>query len=143
MSEHLTEEQISAVIAGERSPQAAGHLAGCEFCRRQAESFEDVLGHFRSALREWSGIRMSGPIYVQPRKHLWPVLVCACSVAVVILLGMGYRFPTRQKPSPALSSSTVDSDALLLNHVRADISRSTPPGMEALVGIGRPETTRH
>ncbi len=143
MSRHLSEAEISAVVAGEAAseagPDAAAHLETCAHCRQQVEQFENVLGHFRSSVRDWSDSRFSGRVAVQPRRRLWPAMAYGFVVALVVLASVvGYHFSAR----PALVPAGLESDTLLLKHVKADVSRSAPPGMESLLGFASAESVQ-
>jgi hypothetical protein len=139
MSFHLSEQQVSAVIAGEINPRAADHLAGCAACRQEVERFENALGHFRGSVRDWSESRFSGSVAVQPRRHLWPALAYAWAFALIVLLSVvGYRFSHGTAAAP----SALESDVVLLDRVKADVSRSAPPRMETLLGLTSAETVQ-
>lgn len=139
MSRHLREDQISALIAGGRGSDGASHLENCAYCRQQVEQFENVLGHFRGAVREWSDRQFAGQA-AQPRTRFWPAVAYGCAVAFIVVLSIvGYRFSTRPVVNAVVNSvvtpSALQSDTLLLDHVKADVSRSVPPGMETLLGF--------
>jgi anti-sigma factor RsiW len=135
MSRHLSHAEISAVVAGE----TAEHLETCAHCRQQVEQFANALGHFRSSVRDWSDAHFSGRVVVQPRRRLWPAMAYGFAVALIVLLSVvGYRFSAR----PVSAPSGLESDTLLLNHVKADVSRSAPPGMDTLLGFTSAESVQ-
>jgi hypothetical protein len=141
MSRYLNADQISAMIAGDESRAVAAHLENCAPCRQQVEQLENVLGHFRGAVREWSDIQFAGRAAVQPQTRFWPALAYGCALAFIVLLSViGYRFSTRPVINAVVAPAILQSDTLLLNHVKADVSRSVPPGMETLLGFTATET---
>jgi hypothetical protein len=145
MSCHLSADQISALIAGTSTgmDDAAAHLDDCAECRNQVEQFESVLGRFRGSVREWSGTQFTNPIVVQSRKHVWPVMAYGwCAVLLVLFSVIGYRYSRPPVEQPVAESSTIDSDTVLLNRVKADVSRSAPPGMETLLGFAIDKSAR-
>lgn len=143
MIRHLSHDEISAVVAGETSPEATAHLRECIPCRREVEHFQDVLGHFRGAVRDLSDTHFRPRPAVQPHFRAWPAAAYACTVALAVLLSVvGYQFSKqperRAEPSPVV----LESDTLLLKQVKADVSRSTPPGMETLLGFSTTGTAQ-
>ena len=143
MSRHLNEHQISVLIAGEQIPEAVAHLENCALCKREIEQLENVLGHFRGTVREWSDIQFSGRLPCDQERVFGRRWAHGGAIALLVLLFVaGYRFPARSHTSAAVSVSVPESDTVLLNHVKADISRSIPPGMETLLGLSSAETTR-
>jgi hypothetical protein len=141
MSRHLNEDQISAIVAGGHNQEIAAHVENCAPCRQKVERLENVLGHFRGAVREWGDMQFAGRAVVQPRTRFWPALAYGWAVAFIVLLSViGYRFSTRPGVNAVVAPSALQSDTLLLNHVKADVSRSVPPGMETLLGFSVTET---
>lgn len=143
MIRHLSHDEISAVVAGETSPEATAHMRACLPCRREVEHFQDVLVHFRGAVRDWSDPQFRPQPAVRQRFRVWPSLAYACTVAVIALLSVvGYRFSRQSERRAEPSPVVLESDTLLLKHVKADISRSTPPGMETLLGFSTTGTVQ-
>lgn len=127
MTRHLTNDEISAVVAGASTIESASHLEACTSCRSEAERLEQALGHFRGAVRDWGAVEYREPKAVQPRMRLRPGLVYACVVAVILIVAViGVRRPSQ-------SNNTFESDTKLLKQVNADVSRSVPQGMETLL----------
>jgi len=132
MSRHLSHAEIASAVAGEAGWYASGHLERCPLCRQQVEQLENVLGQFRSSVRDWSDAHFSGRVAVQPRRRLWPALAYSCAVALIVLAAVaGLDFSRR----PVAAPSGLESDTLLLKHVNADVSRSAPSGMDTLLGF--------
>ncbi len=135
MNRHLSEAEISAVVTGE----AAVHLETCALCRQKVEQLENVLGHFRSSVRDWSDSQFSGRVAVQPRRRLWPAMAYSVAVALIVLVFVvRYQSSARSVAVPG----ELESDTLLLKHVNADVSRSAPSGMESLLGFSSADSVQ-
>ena len=136
MNRHLNQAEISAVVAGEAvgdaGSDAAAHLKTCAICRQQVEQLENVLGHFRSSVRDWSDAHFSGPVAVQPRERLQPAMAYGFAVALIVLVFFAGHYSSTR---PVAAPSGLESDTLLLKQVNADVSRSAPPGMDTLLGF--------
>lgn len=138
MNRHLSHDEISAIIAGEGSTDASGHLQNCASCTREIEQFENVLANFRGAVRDWSDGQFRERTRIRPRWRFWPSLAYACMVALIAIVSiLGYRFSGR-----ADHANRNESDAQLLKQVNADVSRSAPVGMDTLLGFTSTETTQ-
>jgi periplasmic protein TonB len=54
MTKHLTWDQVSSVLIGERGASAA-HAQACSSCGAELARLESALGEFRGGMRNWSG----------------------------------------------------------------------------------------
>ncbi len=54
MTKHLTWDQVSSVLIGERGASAE-HAHGCSTCGAELARLESALGEFRGGMRQWSG----------------------------------------------------------------------------------------
>jgi hypothetical protein len=127
MTRHLTNDEISAVVAGTHGAESASHLENCAVCKGEVERLEQVLGHFRGAVRDWSAVEYRPRTVFQPHMRFWPGLTYACIVALILIVTViGYRRPSRP-------NNSFESDTRLLKQVSADVSRSAPQGMETLL----------
>ena len=127
MTRHLSNDEISAIVAGASATESTSHLEACAACRSEVERLEQALGHFRGAVRDWGSAEYRERGLVQPRMRVWPGLVYACLVAAILIVAaIGYR-------RPAQSNNPFESDTKLLKQVNADVSRSVPQGMETLL----------
>jgi hypothetical protein len=88
MSSHLSEEQIVAWVAGERSGEVAAHLADCAVCAAEVEQTANALALFRE-----SGVRCAEywearPVRKVSRAWRWaiaaPVIAALVSAAVLV-----------------------------------------------------------
>ena len=134
MTEHLSADQISQWMIGDRSPQLQHHVALCTQCRAQLEQLETTLGQFRGGVREWSAVT-APPAWRQPasRSHWPPVQRLMLAAATLLLLvAMPVYWNVRQKQKAA---EAARADAQLLEQVNSSLSRAVPEPMEPLVNL--------
>jgi anti-sigma factor RsiW len=141
MIAHLSPEQLAEYIVGQPSPlvarQVAQHIQNCPACRAELANFREALGGFREAVRAWSGdqanryqadsLAISGTgesrSWRASHQLAWAVLVAAvCIVASFVMP----RHPGDAAPS---------SDAVLLQRVDTQVSRTVPSSMEPLMKL--------
>jgi len=93
MNSHLSEEQIAAWIAGERSGEVKGHLAGCAVCAAEAERTAGALALFRKSgercAEYWEGrpVRKSSRVWWR-----WAMTVPVIA-AVLLTVMLTHRTP--------------------------------------------------
>ena len=54
MNQHLSEDEISQWVSGERTVEAERHLYECPECAADVGGMEKMLALFRESGREWS-----------------------------------------------------------------------------------------
>jgi len=98
-----------------------------------SEQFREALGAFRGAVRDWSEDQARGVIAMEPavpQRRFWTparqfalalVLAAACIVASAVI-------PRHTDNAPA-------SDAVLLNQVDVQVSRTAPSSLEPLLKL--------
>jgi hypothetical protein len=135
MIEHLSGEQISQWMIGDRSPQLQRHVAECDECRGQLEQLESTLSQFRGAVRDWSGSTTSTPDWQQPLSPAawfsWPRVVLSAVLLFVMVTAPLYW--TARQRQRALEAERADTQ--LLEQVDSEISRAVPEPMEPLVNL--------
>lgn len=134
MIEHLSAEQISQWMIGERAPQLEQHVAECEECRAQLEQMETALAQFRTAMRG-SSSSAPPPVWQEaPSRdpwYAWPRLVLAAAVLLILVaLPVTWRARVRERAAEAALA-----DSQLLERVDSAISRAVPEPMEPLVSL--------
>ncbi len=134
MIAHLSSEQLSECMLGQASPMVARHVEDCPACRAELGAFRAALGEFRGAVHAWSQDQASAalaiPAAVPQRvsgmfshQLAWALLIAGlCVIASFIL--------PRHRADGAGST-----DAVLLNQVDTEISRSVPSSMEPLMKL--------
>jgi hypothetical protein len=132
MIEHLSGEQISEWMIGNRSLQMEKHVTGCRECRAQLDELEATLTQFRGAMRNLGG-SATPPVWQPPAAAAswlsWSRV--ALAAAVLMLLAMIPIYWTARDHARA----TQAEDALLLEHVNSELSRAVPEPMEPLVDL--------
>jgi anti-sigma factor RsiW len=134
MIQHLSAEQISQWMVGDRTPQLERHVAECGECRSELEQLESTLVQFRGALGEWSG-SAAPPAWRQPVSRSlwlsWPRLIlAAAALLVLVALPVSWRARVRER-----AAETERADSQLLERVDSAISRAVPEPMEPLVNL--------
>jgi anti-sigma factor RsiW len=139
MIAHLSSEQLSECMLGQASSIVRQHVQDCPACRAEMANFREALGEFRGAVRAWSEDQagkyqanaalaipaaVGEPRSFRPSHQLaWALLIAAvCIVASFVL--------PRHRGADA-----VGSDAVLLNQVDAQVSRTVPASMEPLMKL--------
>ena len=123
--QHLSPEQLSEWVLGDRDAKTVQHVSACANCQAQIEQFEAVLGGFRSSVRRWSEDQLfQHPRVVQPQvrqPYAWAAsLVCvlAALVLVVLLRHAG--------------QVSAKEDAALFMQIDQETSRTVPAAMDPL-----------
>lgn len=134
MIEHLSAEQISQWMIGERTLQLEGHVAGCRECRGELEQLETALVQFRTAMRA-PGNSAPAPAWRDPSPRSawlsWPRMALA-AVAAIVLLAVPISWRARERDRAAEAAL---ADSQLLERVDSAISQAVPEPMEPLVTL--------
>ena len=134
MNPHLSSEQLSECIAGFPRPMVARHVEHCTACRAELAQFREALGEFRGAVRTWSedqahaAMAASAPV-AEPRS--WTAshqLAWALAIAAICVIASFLR-PWHT------GAGARTNDAVLLNQVDAEVSRTVPSSMEPLMNL--------
>ena len=138
MKQHLTSEQISRWIVGERTAQMEEHAAECPECSAEIARMEAALSMYRSSVRQWSerqtGLERAnawkpeGRGFRMPQPMRWALIAAALLILVAIPLYRGAQEKQRR-------AEMAKADALLLEQVDAGISRAVPQPMEPLLRL--------
>jgi hypothetical protein len=133
MIEHLSAEQISQWMMGDRTSQLEHHVARCEACRNELAQLETTLMQFRGAVRELSG-SAAPPAWREPARRgswfSWPrMALVTATLLLLITVPIYWSARARQR------AEQERADALLLEQVDSAISRAVPAPMEPLVTL--------
>jgi hypothetical protein len=133
VNRHLTPEEISARVAGERKPALEGHLAECGECQAAVERLDRALARFGGAVKQWSAREFAGtrPFQLPSRSLTGFGLRFAAAVAMVVVAVAVPVYRERR------AADLAQQDEALLQEVQADISRSVPLPMETLANLER------
>lgn len=134
MSTHLSPEEFSECISGAPSHLAVAHLRDCTACSAELTNFREALGEFREVIRAWSDDRANAVIaaperavghrsWIASHQLAWALLMAAVCVVASFVIPR-YRAGT---PPP--------NDAVLLNQVDTELSRTAPASMEPLMKL--------
>jgi anti-sigma factor RsiW len=133
MIPHLSSEQLSEFMLGQPSPLVARHVRDCAACRSELANFREALGEFRGAVRAWSqhqanAAAISSTVdethsWTPSRQLAWALLMAAvCIIASFVLPRHG-------------ADGVAGGDAVLLNQVDTQVSRTVPSSMEPLLKL--------
>jgi len=135
MSSHLSEEQIAAWVAGERSGEVEAHLAGCAACAADVERTTDALALFRESGMRCAEYWEARPVRKSSREWLrWAIaapLIAAVVFAVVLV--------RRPAPAPVEQAQTgfvrIPYVVPPLPYERTEIVHMNVP-VAALIAVG-------
>jgi hypothetical protein len=138
MSNHLSSKQISELAAGESTPEVLRHCRECPECSSELARIENALSEFRSAMSRWASQSGSGVIPARDRffvpfpaprrrRRLWAPL--AAAVAVLAVVPLYKNTLDRKREAQAIQ------DAVLLDRVNAQLSRTAPTSLEPLMDM--------
>ena len=137
---HLSSDEITAYLIGDRAPEQQQHVRECAECRTEIERLERPLAWFGSAVKTWSDQQAeswSGSRRPDQSLHgdsRWRSLRLSSAVAATVLFALAavpiYR---SLQPDRAPESRTIAvPDSVLLEQVAAGIARAVPQPLEPL-----------
>lgn len=130
---HLSAEDISAWLAGERAADRAEHLDECAECRSALASMERPLAEFRGAVKAWGGRELSAVRPIEMRRRSFGIPRWAMAAAMVVILA-GVPLYLRDRARER-ATETARQDEALLQEVQIDVGRSAPETMEPLAKL--------
>jgi hypothetical protein len=137
MIEHLSAEQISQWMVGDRTFELQRHVVDCAHCRNELQQLESALSHFRAAMREPAN-GTTVPAWKAPVSsaswYSWPRLVLAVT-ALLVLVAVPVTWQARQREQAAQAAQAAIEDAQLLEQVDSAISQAVPEPMQPLVSL--------
>jgi anti-sigma factor RsiW len=134
MIAHLSSEQLSECILGQPSPLVARHIQDCPTCRAELVQFREALGEFRGAVRDWSKEQANQALAISnsvPEPRSWAFsnqLAWALLISAVCVIA-SFVMPQHEP------ENTAGADAVLLNRVDVQVSRTAPSSMEPLMKL--------
>jgi len=143
MIEHLSAEQISQWIVGDRPWELQEHVAGCAECRAELTRMENALSQFRTAMREPASF-VPAPSWRQPepRPATWfswrRMALTATALLVLAAVPVTWRVRVHEqalREQADQSARSALADSQLLETVDAEISQAVPRPMEPLVTL--------
>lgn len=140
MIEHLSAEQISQWIVGERPLDLREHMAECAECRAELTQLENALSQFRTAMREQTSFAAPPPWRQAESRPApwfsWPRLVLTTTaLLVVVAVPVTWRVRVHEQALRQQAAQTALADSQLLESVDAEISQAVPEPMQPLVTL--------
>jgi len=139
MSAHLTSEQISGWIAGDRTPDASRHIRECVQCRAEADRLDALLAEFRSSVIDWSALQEGAEapgrwtLLARRRRSTGGMLrwkLAAAALAIAVAVPICKNTSDRQRAAEAFRA-----DARLWEEVNTHVSRPVPTPLEPLMKL--------
>jgi len=133
MNQHLTPEQISKWMAGERTAQEELHVRECSQCAGEVEGFNAALQMFRGSVRRLSDKETgSVPQAIRHSRRVQPLRWAVAMAALLLTVAIPpYRTAMKQRHQQEMAKA----DAALLEQIDAEVSRAVPAPMEPLIGL--------
>lgn len=142
MNNHLTSEQISRWLTGERTFEEETHLRGCARCAAELDAVRQVFSGFRNSAVNWADregaravpdtaslLRAPGRTGVRRLR-----LVAAAALVVVLSVVPVYRKSIEQQhEAEAMRESSLDAE--LLERVNAHLSQTVPVSLQPLTTL--------
>jgi len=145
MKRHLSPDEISNWLIGERTWEHAEHVRECPECSAEIEKIVKPIELFRGAVREWGEEQSSALARHRSEKTiesrssragiLW-LRAAATAAVLMILIAIGIHGLNRS------ATETAQQDDALLSEVRSDLSRPVPATMVPLYNLMAEETAR-
>jgi anti-sigma factor RsiW len=132
---HLSSEQFSNLVLGQPDSEAARHMAGCRTCRSEIANFRQALGEFRGAVRNWSDDQAAAALEIPERTGETRSWIAAHQLALAVLLAAVCLLASVFVPWYGRRARGPANDAVLLNQVDAQVSRTAPSSLEPLMKL--------
>ena len=139
MNGHLSSEQVTRWMTGERTDREEEHVRQCLECAAKIAGLESAMTRFRDSVRDcgerYGSVRLSLPAR-QPAIRLGflarPSRWASVAAALLLLAAIPIYTNSRDRRREA---EMARADAALLEQVDAGISRAVPEPMEPLVKL--------
>jgi hypothetical protein len=142
--QHPSVEAIGRWLMGERPPETGDHLRDCAECRAEVARLESLVTGFGESARAWTARqRLAAPpagwtisSNSEPRR-VTPLRWVAVAAAALLLAAV----PVYRSYSLRQATARANANAILMEEISADISRSAPEPLEPLVNLVSQSTT--
>jgi hypothetical protein len=129
MSEHLSSEQITDWMTGNRPTDAVQHIRDCATCELHVERLQETLGMFRGAVRETAdSFEERQKVFQVPRRRMRVMWATVAAALVTLVAIPVYEVQDARQRAAA----TAKQDAELLDQVNAELSQSVGTPMKPL-----------
>lgn len=139
---HITSDEISRWIAGDRCGKVEKHLQLCPVCKNEVSAFQSALNDFRSAVHGWSDqsrtadtvtiVKVRQQISFHGNSWNWLGFVAATIFICAAIHFNGQRAPERRQADVA---KALASDADIMKQVDTELARTVPTSMEPLTRL--------
>lgn len=133
MNGHLSSEQLSRWMIGERADPQEEHIHDCPECAARLAGVESAIALFRASVRN-SG-ELCGPPRLSLPSNAWSVRSSRWASVAAALLLLAAIPVYRNSRDRRRQAEMARADAALLEQVDAGISRAVPAPMEPLVKL--------
>jgi hypothetical protein len=138
MTNHLSSEQISRCVAEDITPEERQHVHECDQCRAELARTEMLLSDFRGAISHWAeqqaGLQNPG----FSRRRQWHVLrwaPAAVAAAAIAVIPVYRNYQERERQAEADRAAQAAQDALLLERINLQLSRTAPESLQPLMDL--------
>jgi hypothetical protein len=139
MSRHLSSQEISQWMIGERTPQQEQHVRQCSECGVELARLEAALTLFRGSVRHFSSRQshaeppaIASILPARRGSRMQPMRWALVAAALLVLAAVPIYRNAQDRQRQA---EIARADALLLEQVDAEVSRAVPRPMEPLVKL--------
>ncbi|HEY2383320.1 MAG TPA: hypothetical protein VGK48_19265 [Terriglobia bacterium] len=142
MNNHLTSEQISSWLIGEKTSEEENHLLGCAQCTAELDAVRHAFSEFRNSAVDWADRERAGVVpsiaglgrasHRAAVRHL-RLLAAAALVLVVTVVPIYRKSIEQQHEAEAMRESALDAE--LLERVNAHLSQTVPVSLQPLTAL--------
>ena len=133
---HLSSKDICRWMAGERAAERGAHVRECSLCGAEVARFEGALKRFGGSVREWSaaqpGAQSPGAWRADRRWRVRPLRWGLAAAALVVLAVIPVWKSARDR---RIAAEAAQADAILMEQVDAQVSRTVPATLEPLANL--------
>jgi anti-sigma factor RsiW len=134
---HLTSEQIAALLSDPESRDRSQHLSGCTECSAELESLQEVMDDLRlAAIASAAEHRRVAVLPVVSHRTPWAMWGLLATAALICIAG---PLAVRTRPAhvtaidvPQQQMQGAVSDEQLMSNIQDDLSSSVPEPMMPL-----------
>jgi hypothetical protein len=139
MKEHLSSEQISKRLAGERIPGVDQHLKECAHCAAETARLKKLLAEFRTSTIAWSALQKGAHAperwQISDNKRrmagatmTWKLAAAALVIALIILIPKNINDRRREMEQ-------FRADVQLWEEVNTQVSQPVPAPLKPLMQL--------
>lgn len=136
---HLSSEGICRWMAGERAAEEERHVRECSLCGAEVARLESALKRFGGAVRERSaaqpGAQSPGAWQADRAVRQWRVRRLRWSLAAAALVVLAAIPVWKSTRDRRVAAEAARADAILMEQVDRQVSRTVPVSLEPLVNL--------